>query len=340
MAGWFQSSGSENSFDENVSCGGLEAGKSYCVEAWGEPAPTTTTTTTQPPTTITTETMTTTTTTTTITTTAKTESAPGPTQSGQINTRNRWDLVQANDACTLQDTPRLSLAKLIEWNHAIRTQCQNLWVKTYQADPAITSIEGWSTPTTTSTTSTTSMITTSSPPAHHQERHHYSNAYPARHDRQLQQVKSSDTCASIAQAAGISVSQLTAWNSGVGTGCTSLCVTITSTKGTNLAQLYTWNKKLGTGYTGLWAEYCVCVLIVSVSPTTMTKTTTRIMTTTTMTPGNGCVRVPQSCCGRLVRLIPSWTGIILADFLRWNPGISRSACSSLCLGCYVCIAVL
>ena len=69
----------------------------------------------------------------TTTTTTKTGNAPGPTQSGQVETCNRWDLVQDGDTCSvyLEKYPGLSLAKLVEWNPAIGSQCQNLWVETY-----------------------------------------------------------------------------------------------------------------------------------------------------------------------------------------------------------------
>ncbi|CBF71205.1 hypothetical protein AN6664.2 [Aspergillus nidulans FGSC A4] len=370
-------------------CGGLETGKSYCVEAWGEPVPTTSTSLTTTAVPITT------------TTTTKTGNAPGPTQSGQVETCNRWDLVQDGDTCSvyLEKYPGLSLAKLVEWNPAIGSQCQNLWVETYLC----TGIEGWSAPTTTTATTTTS------PPG---------NGIPTPTPTQpgmiadcnaFHEVKSGDTCANIAQSAGISVSQFTAWNSGVGTGCTSLwlgyfvcvsrvgatatmtttttsagngiatptptlpgmvancdafylvrsgdgCAAIASSKGISLAQLYAWNTNLGTSCTGLWAEYYVCVSIVGVSPTTTTKTTTRTATTTrtTTTQGNGvatptpiqpgmttsCKKFHKVVSGDQCGTIASKAGITLVNFLRWNPGVGGSACSSLWLGYYVCIAVL
>ncbi|KAL5040783.1 hypothetical protein BDW71DRAFT_213866 [Aspergillus fruticulosus] len=294
-------------------CGGLETGKSYCVEAWGEPVPTTN------------------------------RKHPWPTQSGQVETCNRWDLVQDGDTCSvyLEKYPGLSLAKL------------NLWVETYLC----TSIEGWSTPTTTTATTTTS------PPG---------NGIPTPTPTQpgmiadcnaFHEVKSGDTCASIAQSAGISVSQFTAWNSGVGTGCTSLagngiatptptlpgmvancdafylvrsgdgCAAIASSKGISLVQLYAWNTNHGTGCTG-------CV-----SPTTTTKTTTRTASTTrtTTTQGNGvatptpiqpgmttsCKEFHKVVSGDQCGTIASKAGITLVNFLRWNPGVGGSACSSL-----------
>ncbi|KAL3447434.1 hypothetical protein BJX65DRAFT_308162 [Aspergillus insuetus] len=106
-----------------ASCGGLESGKSYCVEAWGEPAPSTTTTT-KPPTTSTI--------TITIITTTKTGNAPGHTQSGQIETCNRWDFAESGATCSvyLSKYPGLTLANLVEWISVISSQCQNLWVDT------------------------------------------------------------------------------------------------------------------------------------------------------------------------------------------------------------------
>lgn len=111
-------------------CAGMEEGKSYCVEAFGEPDPSEITSTTTVP--VTTSTMTTKTTTTAKTTTT-TGGAPGATQSGQISICNRWDLVQSGDTCSvyLDRYPGMTLAKLVEWNPAIGSQCQSLWVDTY-----------------------------------------------------------------------------------------------------------------------------------------------------------------------------------------------------------------
>ncbi|KAL3452698.1 hypothetical protein BJX65DRAFT_302607 [Aspergillus insuetus] len=367
-----------------ASCGGLETGRSYCVEAWGEPAPTTTLTTIERPTTIRT--------TTTTTITNKTGSAPGPTQSGQIDTCNRWDLVQAGDTCNvyLAKYPGLSLANLVEWNPAIGNQCQNLWVETYLC----TGIEGWSTPT---TTSTTNKITTTSPPGNGIATPTPTQPGMIDNCNGFHEVKSGDTCASIAQAAGISVSELTTWNSGVGTGCSSLwlgyyvcisrvgatatmttttttttgneistplptlpgmvsncdafylvksgdgCAAIASSKGITLSQLYAWNKNLGTGCTGLWADYYVCVSILGVSPTRTTTTQGNGVATPTPTqPGmtTSCKKFHKVVAGDQCATIASKARITLANFLRWNPGVGGSACSSLWLGYHVCIALL
>ncbi|KAL3430401.1 hypothetical protein BDV09DRAFT_189289 [Aspergillus tetrazonus] len=300
-----------------ASCEGLEPGKSYCVEAWGEPAPT------KPPTTITTPTTTTT------TTSTNTGNAPGPTQSGQIETCNRWDLY-----------PGLTLANLARWNPAIGSQCQSLWVDTYLC----TGVEGWTAPTATTTSTTMTApgngITTPTP---------------------IQPGMSGDTCASIARSAGISLTQFTSWNPGVGSGCSSLwlgyfvcisrvgvtatitttttttgngiftptptlpgmvkncdafylvksgdgCAAIASSKGISLSQLYAWNPNLGSDCSGLWSDYCNKFHKV----------------------------VSGDQCG----MIASKAGATLANFMKWNPGVGGSACPSLWLGYYVCIGVL
>ncbi|KAL4820370.1 hypothetical protein BDW67DRAFT_172612 [Aspergillus spinulosporus] len=365
-------------------CEGLETGKSYCVEAWGEPEPT------KPPTTITT-----TTTTTTFTSTTETGKAPGPTQPGQIETCNRWDLVKSGDSCNvyLEKYPGLTLANLVKWNPAIGSQCQRLWVDTYLC----TGVEDWTAPTTTTTTTTmtppSNGITTPTP------------IQPGMIGDcdSFHKVESGDTCTSITQSAGITLSQLTLWNPGVGSGCSSLwlgyfvCISrvgvtatntittttgngistptptlpgivkncdafylvksgdgyaaIASSKGISLSQLFSWNPNLRSDCSGLWSEYYICVSIVGVNPTTTTRTTTK---TTTTTKGNGvstptpiqagmtssCNKFHKVVSGDQCATIASKAGITLASFVKWNPGIGGSACSSLWLGYYVCIGVL
>ncbi|KAL2814000.1 hypothetical protein BJX63DRAFT_442661 [Aspergillus granulosus] len=346
-------------------CGGLETGKLYCVEVWGEPVPMTTTgaiTTAVPI-------MTTTRTTTTMTTT-KTGNAPGPMQSGQIETCNCWDLVREGYTCNvyLEQYPGLSLAKLVEWNPAIGSQCQNLWVENY----ICTGVEGWTAPTTTTTTTTMALLGNGIPTPTPTQPGMIADC------NRFQEVVSGDTCASIAQGAvgatATMITTTTKMGNGIATptpilpgmvgNCDAFylvklgdgCAAIASSKGISLAQLYAWNTNLGTGCMGLWAEYYVCVLIVGVLPTTTMKTTTRTTTTTRMTTmqGNGvatptpiqpgmttsCKKFYKVVSGDQCGMIASKAGITLANFLRWNLGVGGNACLLLWLGYYVCIGVL
>ncbi|CEL01034.1 hypothetical protein ASPCAL00626 [Aspergillus calidoustus] len=129
------------------------------------------------------------------------------------------------------------------------------------------------------------------------------------------EVKSGDTCASIAQSASISVSQFTAWNSGVGTGCTSL-----------------------------WLGYFVYVSRVGAMATLTTTTTSAgngIATPTPTLPGMvaNCdafylVRSSDGCAA-----IASSKGISLAQLDAWNTNLG-TGCTGLWAEYYVCIGVL
>ncbi|RDW76308.1 LysM peptidoglycan-binding domain-containing protein [Aspergillus mulundensis] len=284
-------------------CAGMQAGNSYCVEAFGEPDPgeITSTTTTVPVTTTTTKTSTSTTTT--------TGGAPGATQSGQITTCNRWDLVQPGDTCSvyLDKYPGLTLAKLVEWNPAIGSQCQSLWVDTYLC----TGVEGYTAPTTTTTAAPTTTapsngVTTPSPiqPG-------MTTSCASFHE-----VQSGDTCASIAQSNGISLSQFNAWNTGVGSGCSSL-----------------------------WLGYYVCVSEIGATTTTKAPSTTTnpgngIATPTPTLPGmvSTCdafylVSEGDTCAG-----ITKKKGLSLSQLYKWNTALD-STCSGLWTGYYVCVSV-
>ncbi|KAL4862725.1 hypothetical protein BDV12DRAFT_207026 [Aspergillus spectabilis] len=319
-----------------ASCGGLETGMSYCVEAWGEPAPTSDTSTTAEPTSTAT------------TATTTTGNAPGPTQSGQIKTCNRWDLYSG-----------LSLANLVEWNPAIGTQCQNLWVDTY----ACSSLRWTAPPTTTTTTAPGNGITTPTP------------IQPGMVSdcASFHAVQSGDTSASIAQSAGCTsiwlryfvcisrvgvtatittttattapgngISTPTPTLPGMATSCDAFylvqpddgCAGITTANGISVSQLYAWNSNLGSGCSGLWGS--------TTSVTTTTTTGNGVATPMPIQPGmtGSCSRFYQVLAGDQCGTIAGNAGITLANFLRWNPGVGGNSCSLLWLGYWVCVAVL
>ncbi|KAL2834118.1 hypothetical protein BJY01DRAFT_253182 [Aspergillus pseudoustus] len=289
-----------------ASCGGLESGKSYCVEAWREPAPTTTTTTTAAaaiaaPTT----TMTSTTT----TAPGNGITTPTPIQPGMIGDCNGFHEVQSGDTCvSIGQSAGISLSQLTSWNPGVGSGCSSLWLSYFVCVSRV----GVTATVTTTTTTTGNGISTPTPTLPGMV-----NNCDAFH-----LVKSGDGCAAIA-----------------------------SSKGITLSQLYAWNPNLGSDCSGLWSEYYICVSIVGVNPTTTTKTTTK---TTTTTKGNGVstptpiqARMTSSCnkfhkvvSGDQCGTIASKAGITLANFVKWNPGVGGSACSSLWLGYYVCIGVL
>ena len=134
-------------------------------------------------------------------------------------------------------------------------------------------------------------------------------------------VKAGDSCATIAAANGISVSQFTTWNTQVG----------------------------GASCSGLWANVYVCVSIVGHSPsfTTTTKpatTTTAgngIATPTNIQPGmvNNCddfylVKSGDSCVS-----IAAAKGITVAQFSTWNSKVG-STCTGLWADTYACVSIV
>jgi hypothetical protein len=130
-----------------ATCGTLQAGRSYCVEAISEPPPVSTTTstkttasTTSTPPTITTapsstaQTTSTTTrppTTTTSTTPGNGVSTPLPIQDGMTQNCNKFHFVQTGQTCaTLASLYSISVAQFIQWNPAAGSDCSGLWAST------------------------------------------------------------------------------------------------------------------------------------------------------------------------------------------------------------------
>jgi hypothetical protein len=120
------------------------------------------------------------------------------------------------------------------------------------------------------------------------------------------------------------------------------CGTIATAAGIALADFYSWNPTVDNNCSSLWAQYYVCVGVVG-GPTA----------TTTAASGNGVATptpvqlgMTSSCSGfHLVvsrdqcGAIAAAAGVAVQDFYKWNPTVG-SACASLWLGYYVCIAVL
>lgn len=129
-------------------------------------------------------------------------------------------------------------------------------------------------------------------------------------------VVSDDTCATIASEAGISTTDFYSWNSGVGSGCSSL-----------------------------WLGYYVCTGVIGSTPTTTKKTTTStgngVTTPTPTQPGivSNCNKFHEVVSGDGCQAIANAAGITWAQFEAWNTQ-AGSNCSTLWLGYYVCIGIL
>ncbi|KAJ5165060.1 uncharacterized protein N7500_006890 [Penicillium coprophilum] len=347
-------------------CGNLLADRSYCVEAYGEPAPTTSAPTT--------------------TTTA---GAPGPTQPGQIDSCNRWDLVESGNTCDTftNKYPGLTRQLLVEWNSEIGAQCQYLWVDYY----ICTGIKGWTPSGTTSGTTPTATNGIPTPTPIQPGMIETCNKFHL--------VSSGDDCGTIASKYGISRADFLAWNSGVGAGCGSLwldyyvCVSIVGSKpstttsptsptngvttptpirpgmvancdkfhmvvdgdecralansnGITLDQLVTWNPEVKADCSGLWLGYYICVKVIGVKPTATTTTgptqpTNGVATPTPILPGMvaNCDKFHMVVDGDQCGNIAQKYGISQSQFTKWNPQVG-SGCSGLWLGYYVCVKTI
>lgn len=126
-------------------------------------------------------------------------------------------------------------------------------------------------------------------------------------------VESGDTCAAIAKAADVSLSDFYKWNPGVGSDCSSL-----------------------------WLGYYVCTSVIGAKPTpTTTKPGNGISTPTPTQAGmvDNCNKFYDVSKGDTCASITKDAGISLKQFEKWNPGVG-SDCKTLWLGYYVCIGIV
>ncbi|KAL2822248.1 hypothetical protein BDW59DRAFT_163841 [Aspergillus cavernicola] len=145
-------------------------------------------------------------------------------------------------------------------------------------------------------------------------------------------------------------------------GCTAFhlvvsgdtCAAIAEDAGISLTNFVTWNPDMGSDRSGLWLGYYVCIgTDSSASSSTPTPTTATSTTSTTTSTGNG-VTTPtpyesgmvDNCddfylvvSGDTCSSIVADAGVTLDDFYTWNPTV-RTDCSGLWLGYYVCVGIL
>ncbi|RAL11195.1 uncharacterized protein BO97DRAFT_406413 [Aspergillus homomorphus CBS 101889] len=125
-------------------------------------------------------------------------------------------------------------------------------------------------------------------------------------------VASGDNCASIATAAGISLSDFYSWNSNVGSGCNNL-----------------------------WLGYYVCI---GVGPTTTTTTTTTTATAvSTPTPVqtgmvSNCNAFYLVASGDTCTTVATKEGITVQNIVTWNPAVG-TGCTNMWYGYYICVGV-
>ncbi|KAJ5743838.1 hypothetical protein N7533_008708 [Penicillium manginii] len=229
---------------------------------------------------------------------------PTPTQTGMVDNCNSFHMVDSGDSCqTIATAAGIVLADFYSWNSGVGSGCSSLWLGYY----VCTGVVG-STPTTTAATTTTAGNGISTPTP--------TQAGMVGNCNSFHMVVSDDTCATIASEAGISTTDFYSWNSGVGSGCSSL-----------------------------WLGYYVCTGVIGSTPTTTKKTTTStgngVTTPTPTQPGivSNCNKFHEVVSGDGCQAIANAAGITLAQFEAWNTQVG-SSCSTLWLGYYVCIGIL
>ncbi|KAK3312922.1 hypothetical protein B0H66DRAFT_644063 [Apodospora peruviana] len=292
-------------------CGGVVAGKSYCVEAMDEPAVpppiTTAKTTTTTSSSSTSSSKTTTSITSTTTAPSNGISTPLPTQPGMVTNCDAFYLVKSGDNCEKIATANgISVSQFTTWNTQIGgASCSGLWLDAY----VCVSIIGH-TPTTSkasTTTAPTNGIATPTP----------TQPGMVSNCDAFYLVKSGDNCEKIATANGISVSQFTTWNTQVG----------------------------GASCSGLWLDVYVCVSIIGHTPTTSKSSTTTgngIATPTPTQPGmvGNCDAFYKVKSGDNCEKIASANGISVSQFTTWNSQIGGAACNGLWVDVYVCVSIV
>ena len=235
---------------------------------------------------------------------------PGPTQPGQVENCNRWDLVKEGDTCStfMDKYPGLTLKDLVIWNTGIGDQCQLLWINTYLCtgvpsfNPITITTRSGATPTATNGIVTPTPI-------------------------QPGMVNNCDAFHFAVEGDG--------------------CAAIASKYSISLSELYTWNPNVGSSCGSLWLNVYVCVSIIGVSPSSVVKTVTTtkpangISTPTPIQPGmvNNCDAFHFVVQGDGCAAITSKYGISLSQFYTWNPEIGTS-CANLWLDVYVCVSII
>ncbi|GKT97704.1 lysM domain-containing protein [Colletotrichum tofieldiae] len=293
----------------------VEVGKSYCVEAYGEPEPSHSTTSVPTSTTLSTRTSTSTSTTSTTSTQpptttiqpSTTTTAPGngittptPTQATIVDNCNAFYFVIAGDNCeAIASKHGITVAQFQAWNPSVGVTCTGLWANAY----ACVSIVGH----TPSPTTTSNGIATPTP----------TQATIVSNCDTFYFVVAGDTCEAIASKQGITVAQFLSWNPSAGATCT-----------------------------GLWANAYACVSVVghtpiNPSPATTTTAGNSIATPTPIQPNmvGNCDLFYKVKSGDTCATIASSNGITVQQITTWNPSV-KSDCTALWLDYYICTSVV
>ncbi|KAI9162744.1 LysM domain-containing protein [Paramyrothecium foliicola] len=233
-------------------------------------------------------------------------STPEPAQPGMVGNCDAFHKVKSGDTCAaLASTYGVTISQLTTWNSQIGSNCQLMWLD-YNICVSIVGV-GPSRPTSTSTTTApTNGVATPTP---------IQPGMVGNCDA-FHKVKSGDTCDALSKTYGVTIQQLTTWNTQIGATCGSM-----------------------------WLDYHICVSIIGVNPTMTitTSTTTRsgngIATPTPIQPGmtTSCTKFHYISPGNTCSQITSFQKITQAQFYKWNPAIGAN-CNNLQSGTHACVA--
>ncbi|KAG7287396.1 hypothetical protein NEMBOFW57_006907 [Staphylotrichum longicolle] len=291
----------------------VEVGKSYCVEAHGEPAPSSSTTSTTLTTSSTTSSTSSSSTTRAATSTTLSSSTvappatttkpgngittPTPTQATIVDNCDAFHLVTAGQTCeVIASLYRISQDQFKAWNPSVGASCTGLWANAY----ACVSIIGHEP----SPTTPGNGITTPTP----------TQATIVNNCDEFYFVVAGDTCETIAAKKGITQAQFLSWNPSVGSTCT-----------------------------GLWANAYACVSIIGHTPSKPSTTSAGngIATPTPIQPNmvSNCDLFYKVKSGDTCATIAAAKGVTVQQLTTWNPYV-KSDCSLLWLDYYVCISIV
>ncbi|KAJ4983400.1 putative LysM domain-containing protein [Stagonosporopsis vannaccii] len=296
-------------------CGNMVVGKSYCVEAIGEPpvpttsvqAPTVAPSTSLPSTSLMTTVSSLPSTTTIIipstTTPGNGVQTPLPTQPGMVSNCAKFHWIAKNVVCSqVISYQKITLADFVKWNPTVRDDCSGMWAEVN----VCVGIIGGSPTTSKPTTTTTAGNGVQTP--------------------QPTQPGMVTNCARFHYvAAGV------------------ICSQITSYQKISLADFIKWNPTVGSDCSKMQAGVNVCVGVIGGTTTTDKPTTTAgngIQTPLPTQPGmvTNCKKFHYAAEGVVCSQIISYQKISLADFLKWNTGIS-SDCRNMWANTHTCVGV-
>ncbi|KAJ8117941.1 hypothetical protein OPT61_g989 [Boeremia exigua] len=142
---------------------------------------------------------------------------PTPVQTGMVSNCDAFHFVKSGDLCAnIVQRYGISLSQFYKWNPAVGSSCSALWLDTY----VCVSIVGVNP--VTSTTMKTSVVPTTTKAGNGVATPTPIQAGMTSSCKSFRYVRDGDNCASIAQAAGISLANFYRWNTGVGSSCQSL----------------------------------------------------------------------------------------------------------------------